>query len=220
MLRLFIQSSVWGAQLAEAEVQRVLASAREAVVPKGACVVRAGDRADHWVGLMDGIVVQMVVSGDGEATVLTAAGAGAWFGEGTLMKQGRWGYDAIARKEAKVALVPASTFRWLMEVSLPFNQFIAGLLNDRLSLYMGLLANERLANVEQRLARVLASLFNPALYPSRGPSLRISQSDVALLAGLSRQRANEALQKLQQAGCVALDRGGLTVVDLDALRNY
>jgi CRP/FNR family transcriptional regulator, cyclic AMP receptor protein len=132
MLRLFIQSSVWGAQLAEAEVQRVLASAREAVVPKGACVVRAGDRADHWVGLMDGIVVQMVVSGDGEATVLTAAGAGAWFGEGTLMKQGRWGYDAIARKEAKVALVPASTFRWLMEVSLPFNQFIARLLNDRL----------------------------------------------------------------------------------------
>jgi CRP/FNR family transcriptional regulator, cyclic AMP receptor protein len=132
MLRLFIQSSVWGAQLAEAEVQRVLASAREAVVPKGACVVRAGGRADHWVGLMDGIVVQMVVSGDGEATVLTAAGAGAWFGEGTLMKQGRWGYDAIARKEAKVALVPASTFRWLMEVSLPFNQFIARLLNDRL----------------------------------------------------------------------------------------
>jgi CRP/FNR family transcriptional regulator, cyclic AMP receptor protein len=92
----------------------VLAGAREAVVPKGACVVRAGDRADHWVGLMDGIVVQMVVSGDGEATVLTAAGAGAWFGEGTLMKRGRWGYDAIARKEAKVALVPASTFRWLI----------------------------------------------------------------------------------------------------------
>jgi CRP/FNR family transcriptional regulator, cyclic AMP receptor protein len=219
-LRAFIQSSAWGTQLAESELQRVLASAREAVVPRDSCVVRAGDRADHWVGLMDGIVVQMVVSADGDVTVLTAAGAGAWFGEGTLMKQGRWGYDAIARKESKVALVPAATFRWLMEVSLPFNQFIARLLNERLSLYMGLLANERLTNVEQRLARVLASLFNPALYPSRGRSLRISQSDIALLAGLSRQRANTALQKLQQAGCVDLARGGLTVVDLDGLRNY
>jgi CRP/FNR family cyclic AMP-dependent transcriptional regulator len=43
------------------------------------------------------------------------------------------------------------------------------------------------------VARSLAALFNPVLYPGVGEVLRITQQELAYLVGLSRQRVNEAL---------------------------
>jgi len=216
----FIRTSAWGQALGDKELGVVIGSAREARFKEGEAVVRLGDVASHWVGLIDGLVVQQVVGHEGKLAALTAAFSGVWFGEGTLMREGRWQYDAMARRETRAALVPIDTFRWLMGCSLSFNQFIARLLNDRLGHYMGLLANERLTNAEARLAHMLASLFDPHLYPHRPPLLRINQSDIALLAGMSRQRANGALQSLEAAGLVAIERHGLRVLDVEGLASY
>ena len=219
-LSAFVRSSVWGRRLCERDLAMVLAAAREARFRKGESVVRLGDAASHWVGLIDGLVVQHVFGPDGKIGALTSAFAGVWFGEGTLMRRGRWQYDAIAQRETRAALIPIETFDWLTNSSLAFNQFIARLLNDRLSHYMGLLANERLTNAERRLAHVLASLFDPNLYPNRPSLLRIKQGDLALLAGLSRQRANAALRLLEVAELVAVERGGVRVLDVPGLAAY
>ena len=71
-----------------------------------------------------------------------------------------------------------------------------------------------------RLARNLAAMFNPHLYPGIGPTLPISQEELAQLAGLSRQRANQALQRLEQAGLLRIEYGGITVTDLEGLRRF
>ena len=63
-------------------------------------------------------------------------------------------------------------------------------------------------------------MFNPHLYPGVGPALPISQEEIAQLAGLSRQRANQALQRLEQAGLLRIDYGGITVIDLAGLRQF
>lgn len=219
-LATFIRSSVWGASLSPADLDRVLTTARKVTVGPGDHITHAGDPADYWVGIMQGIVVQSVTGFDGKTAILTAACSGTWFGEGTVMKRAAWGYDAISRRDGALVLIPAATFHWLRRVSLPFNQFIASLLNHRLSHYMGLLANERLTHVEARMAHMLASLFDPELYPNRGATLRINQTDIALLAGLSRQRANSALGTLQAQGLVEAGRSGVTVLDLEGLRTY
>jgi hypothetical protein len=52
-------------------------------------------------------------------------------------------------------------------------------------------------NPDMRVARSLAALFNPTLYPGVGEVLRITQQELAYLVGLSRQRVNEALAALQ-----------------------
>ena len=216
----FIGHSAWGKKLGADQLARVRSAARAIDVQKDDYLVRAGDQAEHWVGLMDGLVVQQVTNEAGRVTVLTVGCPGTWFGEGTLMKHGRWQYDAVARRETHAVLIPYATFHWLGDTSLAFNQFIARLLNERLSHYMGLLASERLTQVDQRMARILASLFDPDLYPGRARLLRMNQSDIALLAGMSRQRANEALQKLQDEGLVEVARYGVRVMNLEALRTY
>lgn len=216
----FIGGSAWGQHLEPRDLTRVLATVRLADVPAGHCVIHAGDSAEYWIGLVSGLVVQQVSSESGRLATLTCVGPGAWFGEGTLMKRGCWQYDALARQHCRVVLVPRSVFDWLMETNLTFNRFLARLLNERLSHYMGLLANERLTSSAQRLAHVLASLYDPDLYPNRPAMLPMSQSDFALLSGMSRQHANAALQKLQAEGLVEVGRSGVTVLDVAALRRY
>lgn len=206
--------------MAPRDMDRVLAAVRLVDVPAGQCLVRAGDPAEYWVGLVSGLVVQQVSGEDGRLATLTCVGPGAWFGEGTLLKRGCWQYDAMARQSCRAALVPRSVFDWLLETNLPFNRFLARLLNERLSHYMGLLANERLTSSAQRLAHVLASLYDPDLYPNRSDLLAMSQTDIALLSGMSRQHANAALQKLQTEGYLELGRSGVRVLDVAALKHY
>ena len=78
--------------------------------------------------------------------------------------------------------------------------------------------HDRLLDPDARVARCLASLFNPHLYPGIGRALPISQEEIGHLAGLSRQRVNQALQALEQAGLLRVDYGGITVLDLAGLR--
>ena len=93
-------------------------------------------------------------------------------------------------------------------------------LNERLGQFIGMVEHERLLGPDARLARQLAALFNPHLYPGVGPALPISQEEIAQLAGLSRQRANQALQRLEQAGLLKIDYGGVTVIDVAGLRLF
>ena len=72
---------------------------------------------------------------------------------------------------------------------------------------------------ELRVARNLASLFNPVLYPGVGEVLRITQQELAYLVGLSRQRVNEALAALQARELIRVEYGGLRVLNLAGLRS-
>jgi CRP/FNR family transcriptional regulator, cyclic AMP receptor protein len=76
-----------------------------------------------------------------------------------------------------------------------------------------------MANPEVRVARSLAALFNPVLYPGVGELLRITQQELAYLVGLSRQRVNEALTALATQGVIRVEYGGLRVLSLAALRS-
>ena len=67
---------------------------------------------------------------------------------------------------------------------------------------------DRMTNPDLRVARSLAALFNPVLYPGVGEVLRITQQELGYLVGLSRQRVNEALQAIQAAGTAVFLRRG------------
>jgi len=215
----FLRTSPWGRTLAVADLELVLAGAVERVYFPGESIVSTGAEASYWVGIMDGLVVQKVLSEGGEQTALTAACSGTWFGEGTLMKQGRWRYDAVAQKETRVALIPLQLFQWLLDSSLAFNQFVARLLNARLGHFMELLAIGRLPRIDARVAHTLASLFDPYLYPDRPDLLALSQGEIGLLAGVSRQRANAALKQLEADGLIETRRQGVRVIDVEGLRS-
>jgi CRP/FNR family transcriptional regulator, cyclic AMP receptor protein len=184
----------------------------------GDYVCRVGRPVTYWFGVVEGLL--KMNSGDEDGQMLTYAGLppGGWFGEGTALKRESYRYNVQALRKSVVAGLPVDTFHSLLDHSIGFNRFVMNQLNERLGQFIAAREIDRMNNPDLRVARNLASLFNPVLYPGVGQVLRITQQELAYLVGLSRQRVNEALAVLQSQGCIRVEYGGLRVLDLDALR--
>lgn len=215
-----LEKSIWGRKLTATELTRVLRECRERSVGAGQMIARSGDLAEAWIGLISGVGKMSIGMPDGRETTLASMAAGGWFGEGTVIKRGHWQYDAVALRDCRIALLPRDTFEWLRANSLPFNHYLQNLMSARMGTFIARLCDDRLLDSTGRVARCLASLFNPELYPEPGAFLDLRQAELAQLAGVSRQRTNRALQLLAEAGLVAIERRGIAVLDLPGLRGY
>ncbi len=215
-----LERSSWGRNLPLAELDRVHRECIERKVPAGGYLVRIAEPVEHWIGVIEGLVKMSVTAPNGKVSTLTGLTAGGWFGEGSLLKREKRRYDVIALRDTRAVLMPRRTFESLRATSLPFNHYLQNLLNARLALFIGLLEYDRLLGADARVARCLASLFNPDLYPEPGPFVDLLQGEIGLLSGVSRQRANPALQRLQAEGLIRIEHRGVTVLDLDGLRGF
>ena len=209
----------WLAMLDSA--QRELAS-REIKVGDalpGDFVCRAGRPVTYWFGVIDGLLKMSSDNADGQTMTFTGVPPGGWFGEGTALKREPYRYNIQALRKSIVAGLPVDTFHWLLDHSIAFNRFVMDQLNERLGQFIAAREIDRMNNPDARVARSLAALFNPILYPGVGEVLRITQQELAYLVGLSRQRVNEALSALQAQGVIRIEYGGLRVLSLQALRS-
>ncbi len=157
--------------------------------PAGGHVCRKGETVDHWIGVVDGLVKMANVSADGKPTSFTGIGAGGWFGEGSLLKDEPRRYDIVALRDTTVATMPRATFMALLDESVPFNRHLIVQLNERLGQFIAMVEHDRLLGPDARLARSLAALFNPVLYPGNGPTLPISQEEMGQLVQACRGSA-------------------------------
>jgi CRP/FNR family transcriptional regulator, cyclic AMP receptor protein len=156
----------------------------------------------------------------GTSMTFTGVPPGGWFGEGTLLKHEPYRYNIQALRRSLVAGITVQTFDWLLSHSIGFNRFVMLQLNERLGQFIAAREIDRLTQPDHRVARSLAALFNPNLYPGVGSWLRITQQELAYLVGLSRQRVNVALRTLAVEGLIRIEYGGVRVLDLVALRGY
>jgi len=212
--------SPWTRELPAEQLSQV----RTAIIVRdfeaGSTVYRKGDPANAWVGVIDGLVKLHSLSPAGKSVTFAGIPAGGWFGEGSVLKGEPFKYDIVALRDSRIALMPEATFRWLLDTSIPFNRFLLTQLNERLGQFIGMVEHDRLLEPDARVARTLAALFNPHLYPDTQPHIQISQEELGYLAGASRQRVNRALQVLAGAGLIKVDYGLVTVLDLNGLQRY
>ena len=209
----------WLAALQPAERERAVTSLRVGDALAGDYVCRLGRPVTYWFGVVEGLLKMSTDNEQGQTMTFAGMPPGGWFGEGTVVKREPYRYNVRALRKSVVAGLPLDTFHWLLDHSIGFNRFVMGQLNERLAQFIGAREIDRMANTELRVARSLAALFNPVLYPGVGEVLRITQQELAYLVGLSRQRVNEALAALEVQGAIRVEYGGLRVLDLTALRS-
>jgi CRP/FNR family cyclic AMP-dependent transcriptional regulator len=210
----------WLALLAREDRQLALSELRVVQAEPGELICRVGRAAGHWLGVVDGLLKMSSDSAHGVPITFTGVPPGGWFGEGTLLKHETYRYNIQALRRSLVAGIPGATFDALLGRSIAFNRFVMNQLNERLSQFIAAREIDRLTQPDARVARSLAALFHPVLYPGVGHLLRITQQELGYLVGLSRQRVNEALRHLQAAGAIRIEYGGVRVLDLDALRCF
>ena len=158
------------------------------------------------------------VSRDGKETSLAGLTAGAWLGEGSVLKNEPRRYDVVALRDSRVALMERSAFMWLFENSVGFNRC--------------LVPAQRTARPVHRYARGNRTLDPmPACPQHRLPVQSDPLSGVHRASGNHpggdrcalrhvRQNANRALNRLEKEGLLRLEYGGVTILDVERLRGY
>lgn len=215
-----LRASLWTRSLAPMQIARVEAETSMRILPVGVPVCRKGEPVEHWIGIVDGLVKMTSVTPEGKTTTFLGVTSGGWFGEGSLLKDQTRKYDVVTLRESRVAYMPRATFEWLLGSSIEFNRFLLMQLNERLGQFIAMVEYERLLEPDARVARSLAALFNPVLYPEQLTDVQLSQEELGYLTGVSRQRANQALQVLEKAGLVKVEYGRIRILDLDGLRTF
>ena len=209
----------WLTVLDERERERVVAELQVGDARPGDFVCRTGRPVTYWFGVIDGLLKMSSENADGQTMTFTGLPPGGWFGEGTALKREPYRYNIQALRKSSVAGLPVDSFHWLLDHSIGFNRFVMNQINERLGQFIAAREIDRMNNPDVRVARSLAALFHPVLYPGVGDLLRITQQELAYLVGLSRQRVNEALNALQAQEVIRIEYGGVRVLSLDALRS-
>ena len=208
----------WLALLRQGEREQITPQLVVSDPQPGDYVCRVGRPVTYWFGVISGLLKMSSDNESGQTMTFTGVPPGGWFGEGTVLKRESYRYNIQPLRPSVVAGLPVDAFHWLIDHSLGFNQFIMNQLNERLGQFIAAREIDRLSNPEIKVARSLASLFNPVLFPGVGETLRITQQELAYLAGLSRQRVNEALKTLEALGLIRVEYGGLRILDMEGLK--
>ena len=143
----------WSRGLNDREIELARAGIVEKSYRADEFIFMRGDQFEYWTGVVTGLARMGIVSRGGKATSFAGLTAGAWFGEGTVLKNEARRYDVVALRDTRLALMDRSTFLWLFENSVGFNRFLVGQLNERLGQFIGLLEYGRTLDATARLAR-------------------------------------------------------------------
>jgi len=214
----FVGASSWRAGLTDEQIARVNEDAFMRRFDAGATVCARGAPSVHWLGVIDGILKVETVSAEGRSTTFAGVPAGAWFGEGALLKGEPRPYTVSAIRDSAVAFIPRATVQWLVDESRPFSRWVIDQLNARLAHYVALIETYRFQEATAQVAYCLAELFNPHLFPGTEARLAFSQEEIARLSGISRQNANRALHELEQMGLLRMRYGTIEVLDIAGLQ--
>jgi CRP/FNR family cyclic AMP-dependent transcriptional regulator len=212
--------AAWARDLNEKEIEVARGGIVEKSFKANEFVCMRGDQFEYWTGVVSGLAKIGTISRSGKEVSITGLTAGAWFGEGSVLKNEPRRYDIVALRDSRLALMERSAFMRLFENSVGFNRFLVSLLNERLGQFIALTEYGRMLDATGRLARCIASLFNPILYRDATRHLDITQEELGAITGISRQKANQCLQTLEKEGLLRLEYGGVTVVDLQRLGSY
>lgn len=210
----------WAKELPGDEAERAAKGVMEKNYDAGAYLTHRGDKFESWTGVVSGLLKVGAISSVGKAVTLAGFPAGMWFGEGSLLKGEVRRYDIVVLRKSRIALMNRATFYWLFDNSVAFNRFLVRQFNERLGQFISAIEQERSLDATARVARAVAWLFNPVLNPRVGERIEITQEELGLIAGVSRQMANRALQTLEGEGLLKATAIGVAPLNVERLGRY
>lgn len=217
-LQAWLASQAWFGGLPPAAAKTVLRCAYMTFHQRAGLVASIGAPVHSWLGVIEGLCKVQAVLPDGRPVVFTAIPSGSWFGEGSVLCPEPRKYEVVALRDSWVAHVPADIFQWLVNTEIVFAHFVIRQLNARLAQNIALVHMARSRGADKMVATVLCGLFDATLHPTVHTHIEVSQEEIGQLAGVCRQRANDALHGLERLGAVKLMHRGIEVLNLPKLR--
>ena len=211
------------ADLEEGELERFSHVAVPRSFPAGTRVFHEGDSSDACYIVSEGSFRVTREHSDGRAITLATLGPGEIFGELAMLDGDKRSASAESITDGTLLALPANDVRSLLsrnpEIAL---KLVAGLVR-RLRAANARLSRQSFQTVPSRVAGILLQLSRDG-QDGDGEmtevTIRMNQTDLAQLAGTSRESVSRFLAELERAGVVRSGRGRVTVLQPGKLRNY
>src|SRR3954468_7732306 len=212
------------ADLEEGELERFSHVAVPRSFPAGTRVFHEGDSPDACYIVSAGSFRVPREHSDGRAITLATLGPGGMFGELAMVDGDTRSASAESITDGTLLALPANDVRSLLgrnpEIAL---KLVAGLVR-RLRAANMRLSRQSFQTVPSRVAGILAQLSREGQDgdgdPTEEVTIQMNQTDLAQLAGTSRESVSRFLAELERAGVVRSGRGRVTVLEPEKLRNY
>ena len=210
------------AELSSDDLKRIGDVAIPRTYPKGVRVFHEGDHSDACYIVRSGDLRVTREHSDGRAIALATLGPGDIFGELAMLDGGSRSASVETLSDAVLLALPASDVRRVIAAHGDIAAKLIVAITRRLRETNERVARQSFQTVPSRVAGVLNQLIAEEAIPEerRGITVRMTQADLAQLAGTSRESVSRFLATLERAGVVAVGRGRVTVLEPRRLRAY
>ncbi len=210
------------AELSGHELGRIAAVAVPRSFPPGVRVFHEGDTSDACYIVRSGDLRVTREHSDGRAIALATLSSGDIFGELAMLDGGARSASVETLADSELLALPAGDMRRLLSAHPDIAVKLIVALVRRLRETNERVARQSFQTVPSRVAGVLAQLIAEEALPEgrEGVTVRMTQADLAQLAGTSRESVSRFLATLERAGVVTVGRGRVTVVQPRRLRSY
>jgi CRP-like cAMP-binding protein len=197
----------------EAELDLLLAQARERKMRRAEILIRAGDPGESMMVILAGEVRVMLADAEGRDQIINTLGAGAVFGEMALFDGQPRSADVMAATNGRLLVIERGPVRRLLESDGRFAAKVIEILCGRLRATLTQLDAMLFQDVATRLATSLLGF-------AQGPRPRrvdMTQAALGQAVGASREIVNKKLRAWEAQGYVALSPGRVLLLDEAAL---
>lgn len=212
------------AGLTKDDLRDLASSVRLRKFARGQFVFSQGDRGDTLYIIESGEVKITLSSADGKEIMLALLGRGDCFGELAVLDGEPRSADAVVKQDCQLVLLHKNDFQRFLQAHPAASASLLAALSRRLRRTDQLIHDVAFLDIRARLARTLLTLAETNSIPQPGGLLlissRITQSELADMAGATRESINQWLRYYQKQGLVRCERGRITLLNPGGLRIF
>ena len=180
----------------------------------GATLFAQGDVTPALFGVLAGTMATRFSGANGEVSVVANVEAGRTFGLASFAAGLPSAYEALALEPTRLLVIGPAAYAWLMDEVPGFSRALLREFARRFDGTLKLLEAARHRGAEERLCIALQHLRSEGRAMPAGDgswTMRLTQSELALRANVSRQTANEWLAQWAGRGWIAPRYRGLEI---------
>jgi CRP-like cAMP-binding protein len=218
-----IRNSVIFGGLDDDSLRALVQVSRTRRLRKGTMLFQQGDEGDALYGVVDGLIRICIAGESGKELTLGLMEPGDIFGEIALLDGLPRSADAFAAEDVTLLVIDRTQFTPMLERGGKLARHVIELLCERLRENTERLGEHAFLNLQARLARKLQAL---AMAHGRRDghgitiNVKLSQTELAQMLGVTREAVNKQLQAWTKQGVLRLERGHITIAEEKKLAGF
>ena len=210
----FLKSVTYFSGLSPAEVESLGRFVFEKAAEKGGMLLFEGEPAEELYFVVSGVVKVFKTSADGKEQILQLIRPGESFNDAPVFSGGGNLVSAEAMSPVVLYGIKRSNLKVILQEHPQIALNVIQVLSERVGHMVSLVEDLSFRHVTGRVAKILLEYAGDGA----GQSQRLTQQEMAAMAGTAREMVGRSLKVLEDEGTIRLDRHRIVITDKEALR--